>query len=112
MHYTIEKTNNVLVVSIFGEVDLSGTDALRDDVDEALDQYGVRTLIFDLASTEFIDSTGLGVILGRYKRVAGSGGRVYLAGARPQVQKVLELSGLPGLMEMGHSTASILGRIS
>lgn len=112
MNYTIKKEKNCLIVAVNGEIDISITDSLREDVDRALVNYGVNVLIFDLGEVDFVDSSGLGVILGRYKKVAGKGGRVYLAGAKPQVKKVLELSGLLNIMENYVSTTEILEKIS
>jgi len=107
VNYTIKKEKDYLVVSISGEVDISITDSLREDIDRALQDYGLNNLIFDLSGVEFVDSAGLGVILGRYKKVAARGGKVYLAGARPQVKKILELSGLLGLMDEYPSTGAL-----
>lgn len=90
-----------------GEVDISITDSLRENIDRALQDYGLNDLIFDLSGVEFVDSAGLGVILGRYKKVAARGGKVYLAGAKPQVKKILELSGLLGLMSEYPSTGAL-----
>ena len=111
MNYTIKKENNYLVVAVIGDVDMSLTDSLRKDVDQALAEHNVNRLVFDLAEVDFIDSSGLGVILGRYKRVIDKGGTVYLAGAKPQVKKVLELSGLPRLMELYPSVDLLLDKI-
>ncbi|TYO95592.1 STAS domain-containing protein [Desulfallas thermosapovorans] len=111
MNYTIKRENNYLIVSVIGEIDISLTDSLRDDVDQALEDYGVNQLIFDLTEVDFVDSAGLGVILGRYKRIAARGGKVYLAGAKPQVKKVLDLSGLPRLMETHPSVHLLLDKI-
>jgi len=112
LNYSIKRENNYLVVAIYGDVDLSITDSLREDVDGALENYGVGHLIFDLSQVDFVDSSGLGVILGRYKKLAAKGGKVYLAGARSQVKKVLELSGLLRLMDEYISTADITDQIS
>ncbi|WP_347487520.1 STAS domain-containing protein [Desulfoscipio sp. XC116] len=111
MNYTIKKVNNYLIVSVMGDVDISLTDSLREDVDRALTEHGVNRLIFDLTEVDFVDSAGLGVILGRYKKIAAGGGKVYLAGAKPQVKKVLDLSGLPRLMEIYPSLRMLLDKI-
>ncbi len=111
MNYTIKKENNCLIVSVIGDVDISLTDSLREDVDLALAEYSVNSLVFDLTEVDFVDSSGLGVILGRYKRVTAKGGKVYLAGAKPQVKKVLDLSGLPRLMEIYPSVNLLLDKI-
>ncbi|WP_027363420.1 STAS domain-containing protein [Desulfotruncus alcoholivorax] len=112
MNYSIKKDKNCLLVAIFGEIDISITDSLREDIDRALDNYGSGQLVFDLGGVDFIDSSGLGVILGRYKKVAGKGGKVFLAGAKPQVKKVLELSGLFNLMEEYSTAAEVIDKIS
>lgn len=75
MNYTIKRENNYLIVSVVGEVDISLTDSLRQDVDRALTDYAVNRLVFDLTKVDFVDSAGLGVILGRYKKVAAGGER-------------------------------------
>jgi len=112
VNYIIKKENNYLIVSVIGDVDISLTDSLREDVDRALAEYkDVNRLVFDLAEVDFVDSAGLGVILGRYKRVTANGGKVYLAGAKPQVKKVLDLSGLPHLMEIYSSVDLLLDKI-
>ncbi|SFF94264.1 anti-anti-sigma regulatory factor, SpoIIAA [Desulfotomaculum arcticum] len=112
MNYAIKKEKNCLLVAVFGEIDISITDSLREDVDRALDNYGSGQLVIDLSGVDFIDSSGLGVILGRYKKVAGKGGKVFLAGAKPQVKKVLELSGLLNLMEEYNTAAEVIDKIS
>lgn len=111
MNYTIKKENNYLIVSVLGDVDISLTDSLREDVDRAMTEYNVNSLVFDLTEVDFVDSSGLGVILGRYKKVTAKGGKVYLAGAKPQVKKVLDLSGLPRLMEVYPSVNLLLDKI-
>ncbi len=111
MNYTIKKQGDCLVVALSGEVDVSVTDSLREDVDRALVNFGTGNILFDLSGVEFMDSAGLGVILGRYKKLRGQGGNVYLAGAKPQVKKVLELSGLLRLMEEYPTAGDVLGKI-
>ena len=93
-----------------GEIDMSVTDALRRDIDLAMEQSAAGHLVFDLSGVSFLDSAGLGVILGRYKKVSAAGGSVYLAGARPQVRKVMELSGLLSLMKEYPSVNQALGK--
>ena len=100
------------MVAPAGEIDMSVTDGLRRDVDRALEQHGLANIVFDLAGVSFVDSSGLGVILGRYKKAAAAGGRVFLTGAGPQVKRVLELSGLLTLMEEHPSVEQALSKIS
>lgn len=90
---------HTLLVHLSGDLDLNVTDKLREALDKKLDELPVTNLVLDLSGVNFIDSSGLGVLLGRYKRVSKAGGKVILAGAKPHVRNVLELSGLLRIME-------------
>lgn len=90
----IDNVGEVLVAELHGEIDLKVSGALREALDRALERFPVRHLVFDFNGVTFIDSTGLGVVLGRYKKVAGAGGRIGVTGLRPRVRRVLELSGV------------------
>lgn len=94
-----EVKNKVLFVRITGEVDLKEADRLRREVDEIIENYPVKDIVFNLKNVNFIDSSGLGVILGRFKKIRSLGGRVYLASANEKIKKILELSGFFRIMK-------------
>lgn len=98
MMIQVEDKGCSLVARLAGEVDLAVADRLRSALDQAMGEKGTRHLVLDLSGVSLIDSSGLGVILGRYRRLAQSGGRVGLVGLKPTVKRVLELSGLLGIM--------------
>ncbi|MHB8183687.1 MAG: STAS domain-containing protein, partial [Candidatus Desulforudaceae bacterium] len=77
-----------------GELDMKVTDSMRSALDQALDTSGAKHLLFDLRQVSFIDSSGLGVILGRYRRIVDKGGRLGFVNVEPPVRRVLELSGV------------------
>ncbi|HUW65188.1 MAG TPA: anti-sigma F factor antagonist [Spirochaetia bacterium] len=97
-----------LVARLTGEMDLQVADHLRSALDSAMGEKGTRYLVLDLSGVSFIDSSGLGVILGRYRRLAQSGGRVSLVGLSPPVKNVLELSGLLRIMREYSSAGEAL----
>ncbi|NYE58674.1 stage II sporulation protein AA (anti-sigma F factor antagonist) [Carboxydothermus ferrireducens DSM 11255] len=94
-----EVKNKVLFVRITGEVDLKEADRLRREVDEIIENYPVKDIVFNLKNVDFIDSSGLGVILGRFKKIRSLGGRVYLASTNEKIKKILELSGFFRIMK-------------
>jgi len=95
----LEQLQNTLIVRLNGDLDLGIADHLRSTLDEALDNQPVRNIILNLAGVSFIDSSVLGVLLGRYKRVMKTGGKVCIVEPQPQVRKILELSGLLRIMD-------------
>jgi stage II sporulation protein AA (anti-sigma F factor antagonist) len=98
MDLDLEYKQGTLFVRPQGELDLSVTDDFRKILEDNLKKHPIDHLVFNLSQVSFLDSSGLGVILGRYKRLAQQGGRVSLVGPQPQVHRILTLSGLLTVM--------------
>ena len=94
MNISTQVKQGVLLVRVEGELDVHMAGEFRQRVDAALEADGVRHVLLSLKGVTFIDSSGLGAILGRYKKVSAIGGRMLAANVRPQVARVFELSGL------------------
>jgi len=90
----------VLIVRIEGELDMHSAYEFRQTVDDALDKNGAKNILLNLDGVNFIDSSGLGVILGRYKKISVLGGTMLAAHIQPQVAKIFELSGLLKIMKV------------
>lgn len=98
----------VLIVRIEGELDMHVADEFRQTVDKELDASGVKDILINLQGVTFIDSSGLGVILGRYKRISLLGGKLCAARIQPQVARIFELSGLLKIIRTFDSEAEAL----
>lgn len=90
--------NGVLVVSCDGEIDLKSAPTYREEIDAELERTEAQYLVFDMEKVTFIDSSGLGMIMGRYKKVCRSGGRVALCRIQEDMERMLEVAGLRTLM--------------
>jgi stage II sporulation protein AA (anti-sigma F factor antagonist) len=84
----------VLTVSLQGELDHHNALMWREKLDGVFDRSGCRHLIFDLANVSFMDSSGIGMIIGRYKSAQEKGGKVALAGLNDQLKRLYDISGL------------------
>ena len=104
----IEFKQDTLFVRPGGELDLSVADFLRNNLEETLDREPARNIVFNLSKVSFVDSSVLGVLLGRYKRVSKNGGKILIVSPQPQVRKILELSGLFRIMGESDSEADAL----
>ena len=107
----LELKQDTLFIRPGGELDLGVAATLRNALDQALDRDPVRNLVFNLSRVSFIDSSGLGVLLGRYKRVSQNGGKVLIVSPQPQVRRILELSGLLQIMDESSSEPEALAKI-
>jgi anti-sigma B factor antagonist len=83
-------------VAVTGEVDLYTAPRLREQLDEAIES-GSQRLIVDLSELDFIDSTGLGVLVGALKRARQGGGELTLRSPTRSTYKILEIAGLTKL---------------
>lgn len=92
-----------LVIRAEGEFDVHAADEFKQTVDNALETCGARNLALSFKGVTFIDSSGVGAILSRYKRVQQLGGEVVVMNLQPQVARVLELSGLFRLLKVYQS---------
>ncbi len=87
-----------LVLALNGDLDLTTAKALTAALDELLGHYPLQQVVLDLGEVGFVDSSGLGVILGRYRRLHSAGRELSLVGVRPAVRTVLEVAGIPSIM--------------
>ena len=101
MKIRMESIGNTLVVKPIGEIDQSCASDLRTDIDRELRRSHAKNLILDFGGVTFMDSSGIGMIIGRYKQIKALGGKTMIIRPQPQVDKILEQSGLKKIGECG-----------
>ncbi len=96
--FSYEAKGSVLVIHLPRELDHHNCRNLKYETDLLLAENYVSRIIFDFSHTEFMDSSGIGILLNRYKQMAGSGGSVAIYGAGTQVHRILHVGGLSRLV--------------
>ncbi|HEY0798764.1 MAG TPA: STAS domain-containing protein [Candidatus Baltobacteraceae bacterium] len=81
------------VVELSGEIDVYTSPKVKDAITELIDK-GHYNLVINLEKVRYIDSTGLGVLIGGLKRVREHGGSVNLVCTNPQIKKIFDITGL------------------
>lgn len=82
-----------------GELDEHYAKGVKQYIDEVIAKNsGLKKVVFNLSELEFMDSTGVGMLLGRYKRLKKMGADCFIESPRPSVEKVIEVSGIYGIM--------------
>ena len=100
MWLDFEKIGNVLVVSLIGELDHHSAEEVRVKIDDRISRENIRKLVLDFSGVTFMDSSGIGIILGRYNQLKAINGSVMVIGMKPLVAKVFELSGLSQIIKV------------
>lgn len=99
---------DTLIVRLSGELDHHTAEMVRSQVEAELDRGLTEHLVLNLEDLSFMDSSGLGVILGRYKRVTQAGGRMALCSVNDQLKKLFELSGMLKILRIYPSESQAL----
>lgn len=86
----------MLIIKIEGELDHHSAESFRKQIDKKILSSSDKEILFDLSQTTFMDSSGIGVLLGRYKLFALR--KMFISGARGSVDRVLKLSGVYSIM--------------
>jgi stage II sporulation protein AA (anti-sigma F factor antagonist) len=94
LHIELEHNRRTLIVRLRGELDHHSAEVVRTRMEEAILKGDTRHVVLSLKDLSFMDSSGLGVILGRYKQVTGKGGKMVVCEVNPAVYRLFELSGM------------------
>jgi len=89
-----ERRGEHLIVYLNGEIDHCCAEKLRKEIEGYLCDQSVRKLTLDLSYVSFMDSSGIGMLIGRYKTMAERGGAVFARGMKPSVERIFRMAGL------------------
>lgn len=88
------KENRTLILRIDGEIDHHSCEQIRKETDFEIQKKAPKKLIFDLRNVKFMDSSGIGLIIGRYKYLLRIGGQTEIMNANKEVKRILDMSGI------------------
>ena len=86
--------DKILYIKLEGEIDHHSVQGLREKIDAAFEPTDCKKIIFDFGEVTFMDSSGIGMIIGRYKNAQKRGGTVAIAGMSPEISRIYQISGL------------------
>lgn len=94
LNYEFEIYDNVLLIRLTGELDHHSAEPLREEASALIEKNNIRNIILNLQQLTFMDSSGLGVILGRYNQIKKRNGEMVVCSISSPVQRLFEMSGL------------------
>ncbi|KIY21600.1 MULTISPECIES: anti-sigma F factor antagonist [Mesobacillus] len=102
---------DVLLIRISGELDHHTADELREQATKAIENEGIRHIVMNLEHLTFMDSSGLGVILGRYKQIKQLHGEMVVCAISPPIKRLFDMSGLFKIIRLDPTEEFALERL-
>jgi len=113
MRVNFELRKNILIIKLRCDLDHHNTELIRDLLDYNIEKKEVLHALFDMEDISFMDSSGIGLILGRYKKIKAKKGRVGFINVPPDILKIMKISGiflLAKLFDSEKEALSTLGK--
>lgn len=96
---SVDVRNNKLYIKMCGEIDHHMASILREESDNILNRSYIKEIVFDFEGIKFMDSSGIGLIMGRYRQVGYNNGEVSLINVPRNIDRMLEMSGIYGIIK-------------
>ena len=100
MNVTLLVDRDALTACLEGEIDHHSARYFRDSIDERVASLGPKLLVLDFSGITFMDSSGVGLVMGRYRTMQQPGGELRVQGAKGTIRRILLLSGLDKLVRI------------
>ncbi|MDD4296616.1 MAG: anti-sigma factor antagonist [Ruminiclostridium sp.] len=95
-----KQEKNVLTVFLKGELDHHTASKVRDTIDMEILKTSVKLLIIDMGEVSFMDSSGIGLIVGRYHRIKRLGGNMQIINPSASLLRILRMSGVEKIIKI------------
>lgn len=99
-NYDLDISEECMRITLHGEIDHHSAVLVRSSIDERIYEHRPRSLVMDLSQIEFMDSSGLGLIMGRYALMQKLGGSFLIANPSQRVMKIFALSGIGKIIKI------------
>lgn len=94
MYLNFEKQGKILVAYLSGELDHNSAEEVRVKIDDRIDRDNIKRVILNFSGVTFMDSSGIGAVVGRYKKLCNKGGILCITEVNKNVDRIFELAGL------------------
>lgn len=111
MQIEFEMTEDILIADLDGELDHHTSALIREEIDKTVDAFHSKHLIFNFQKVAFMDSSGIGVIMGRYNKISQLGGRLVITGCNEYIDRILDMAGIYTIAERVETLAESIEKI-
>lgn len=100
MAVTLQTEDRTLIATLSGEIDHHGAAPMRLEIDEKIEACQPETLVLDFEGVTFMDSSGIGLIMGRHRVMEALGGEVIIRNPPPHIRRVMRISGMERIAQI------------
>jgi stage II sporulation protein AA (anti-sigma F factor antagonist) len=111
MQIKFSNKGSTLIASINGELDHHSIEYVREKIDYEIMKANIKNLIFDFSKVNFMDSSGIGVIMGRYKNIKKINGQAALINVNLHIRRILEMSGVLKIVPIYDNIENAINRM-
>jgi stage II sporulation protein AA (anti-sigma F factor antagonist) len=111
MEITFEMIDDILISVLSGELDHHSSGEIREDIDHTYDTFQARHIILSFEGVTFMDSSGVGLIMGRYNKTRERKGKIAVAGCNEHIARILEMAGIYTIAGCFASTAEAMAAL-
>jgi len=102
---------NTLIASVIGELDHHSSEHIRQKVDSEMIKSTTRNIVFDFSEVTFMDSSGIGVVMGRYRNIKNLNGKLAVANINQQIKRIFDMSGLHKIIPVYDSIDTAINKM-
>ena len=99
---------NTIFIRVIGEMDQESVGNLRDKLINIIKERNIINVVFNMKELTFMDSTGIGIIIGRYNQIKSKKGKIILCSINKNLEKIILLSGLPRICVVLENEESVI----
>ncbi len=100
MELSFSKKNKTVIIMVSGEIDHHTSKELRWQTESAYIDMSVKNIIFHFENVTFMDSSGIGMLIGRYKQLQSIGGKISVVSANEKITEIMKFSGVSKLIPL------------
>ncbi len=105
------KKENVLSIKIDGEIDHHSAAEIRTKIDAYITGSNTKYIVLDFKKVGFMDSSGIGMVMGRYRNIKRVGGELCIVSVNNSIKRILDMAGVTGIIPVYKNQEEFLGVI-
>ena len=107
----LKTSGKTLITSVAGDIDHHNAAQIKEKIDKVIERDNIKNIVFDFSKVSFMDSSGIGMIIGRYKLIERRSGKTAICAMNKDIKRIFDISGLGKIIKVYDSVANAISKI-